>query len=140
MDCFWDTSAVVPLILREVHSRRAVTIYDQVVNFFAWDWMQLETEAALSRRQAHRKEWETWERVRALFQWVHIPRTEWLEIQNYNREWRLRAADAAHMYAFTRLNSIRPSLHLITFDADQLVLAQRKRWPFLSSAQKATPT
>lgn len=140
MDCFWDTSAVVPLILREVHTPPAVTIYQQGVTFFAWDWMQLETEAALSRRQAQRQDWETWGKIRALFQWVHLPRTDWSEIQNCNREWRLRAADAAHMYAFTRLSSIRPSLRLITFDSDQIILAQRKRWPLITSAPKAKPT
>ena len=126
MDCFWDTSAVVPLILREVHTPPAVTIYQQGVTFFAWDWMQLETEAALSRRQAQRQEWETWGKIRALFQWVHLPPNEWAEIQKCNRSWRLRAADAAHLYAFRRVFSIRPDLRLVTFDEEQRALASKK--------------
>jgi hypothetical protein len=71
---FWDTSAVVPLIFREIHTPRAQATYDQAESFFAWDWLQVEVEAALARRQAQTKNWQAWEQIRPLFQWIHIPR------------------------------------------------------------------
>jgi len=129
---FWDTSAVVPLIFREIHTPRAQATYDQAESFFAWDWLQVEVEAALARRQAQIKNWQTWEQIRPLFQWIHIPSPEWAEIRKQNRSWHLRAADAAHLYAFTRLASIRPSLQLVTFDQEQLALARRKHWTLAS--------
>lgn len=126
MECFWDTSAVVPLIFREIHSPAAQAAYGQASSFFAWDWMQVETEAALARRQARERDWKSWTEIRALFQWVHLPPNEWAEIQKYNRSWRLRAADAAHLYAFRRVFSILPDLRLVTFDDEQRALASKK--------------
>jgi len=126
VDGFWDTSAVVPLIFREVHSPSAQTAFRQADSFFAWDWMQVETEAALARRQARERDWKSWVEIRGLFQWVHLPLHEWPEIQKQNRSWCLRAADAAHLYAYRRVASILPDLHLVTFDEEQRSLASRK--------------
>ena len=126
MDGFWDTSAVVPLIFREIHSPSAQAAFRQTNAFFAWDWMQLETEAALARRQARDRDWKSWAEIRGLFQWVHLPTNEWLEIQKQNRTWRLRAADAAHLYAFRRVSAILPDLCLVSFDDEQRSLALKR--------------
>jgi len=126
MDGFWDTSAVVPLIFREIHSPRAQAAFRQADSFFAWDWMQVETEAALARRQARDRDWKSWADLRGLFQWVHLPAGEWPEIQKLNRSWRLRAADAAHLYAFRRVSAILPDLYLVSFDDEQRALASKK--------------
>ena len=126
MDGFWDTSAVVPLVFREIHSPKAQTAFRQANSFFAWDWMQVETEAALARRQARDRDWKSWMDLRALFQWVHLPTSEWPEILKQNRFWRLRASDAAHLYAYRRAASILPELQLVTFDQEQRSLASKK--------------
>ena len=126
MESFWDTSAVVPLIFRENHSSKAQTAYGQADSFFAWDWMQMETEAALARQQARERDWKKWSEIRALFQWIHLPTGEWPEIQKWNRSWRLRAADAAHLYAFRRVSAILPDLYLVSFDDEQRSLASKK--------------
>ena len=126
MDGFWDTSAVVPLIFREIHSPRAEAAFRQAESFFAWDWMQMETEAALARRQARDRDWKSWADLRGLFQWIHLPPGEWPEIQKLNRSWRLRAADAAHLYAFQRVSALLPHLRLVTFDEEQRALALKK--------------
>ena len=126
MEGFWDTSAVVPLIFRETHTPLAQDAFGQTESFFAWDWMQVETEAALVRREAGEKDWKNWAEIRSLFQWIHLPAGEWPEIQKSNRTWRLRAADAAHLYAFRRISSILPDLRLVTFDDEQRSLAGKK--------------
>jgi len=126
MDGFWDTSAVVPLIFRETHSPNAQAAFRQADSFFAWDWMQVETEAALARRHARERDWRSWTELRGLFQWVHLPSGEWPEIQKLNRIWRLRAADAAHLYAFRRVSAILPELRLVTFDDEQRSLASKQ--------------
>jgi hypothetical protein len=38
----------------------------------------------------------------------------------------LRAADAAHLYAFSRIFRILPDLRLVTFDEEQRALATKK--------------
>lgn len=126
MDLFWETSAVVPLIFQESHSPQARKAYGLANSFFAWDWMQVETEAALARQQARERDWHLWSEIRALFQWIHLPPGEWTEIQKINRTWRLRAADAAHLYAYRRAASILPNLQLVTFDQEQRFLASKK--------------
>lgn len=131
MDGFWDTSAVVPLVFREIHSPSAQSAFRQAESFFAWDWMQAETEAALARRQARERDWKSWAEIRALFQWVHLPTGEWPEIQKQNRSWRLRAVDAAHLYAYRRVAAILPDLRLITFDEEQRALAAKKGFRLL---------
>lgn len=68
----------------------------------------------------------SWTEIRALFQRVHLPPNEWAEIQKCNRSWRLRAADAAHLYGFRRVFSILPGLRLVTFDEEQRTLASKK--------------
>ena len=37
----------------------------------------------------------------------------------------LRAADAAHLYAFSRISRIRPEIRLVTFDEAQRALATK---------------
>ncbi|NBW81687.1 PIN domain-containing protein [bacterium] len=126
MDLFWDTSAVVPLVFDELHTASALQAYQKGAGFFAWDWLAVEAEAALSRRKARNSEWEKWSEISRLFQWVHLPSHEWPEIRKLNRHWMLRAADAAHLYAFRRVCSILPDLRLVTFDDEQLSLASKK--------------
>jgi len=126
MDLFWDTSAVVPLVFDELHTSPALRAFQQGDGFFAWDWLAVETEAALSRRKARDSEWEKWSEISRLFQWVHLPPHEWIEIRKQNRQWMLRAADAAHLYAFRRVCSILPDLRLVTFDDEQRSLASKK--------------
>jgi len=126
MDLFWDTSAVVPLIFNEPHTPLALRAFQQGEGFFAWDWMAVETEAALSRRRARNSQWEKWSEISQLFQWIHLPPQEWSEIRKQNRHWMLRAADAAHLYAFSRIFCILPDLRLVTFDEEQRALATKK--------------
>lgn len=126
MDLFWDTSAVVPLILQERHTDLALAAFAEAERFFAWDWMTVETEAALARRQARASQWEKWQELTRLFQWIHLPTNEWDEIRKRNRRWMLRAADAAHLYAFSRLSLLLPETRLVTFDEEQRRLASSK--------------
>jgi len=126
MDLFWDTSAVVPLIFDEQHTLGALQAYQKGEGFFAWDWLTKETESALSRRKARNSQWEKWSEISKLFQWVHLPQNEWADIRKQNRNWMLRAADAAHLYAFRLACSILPDLRLVTFDDEQLSLASKK--------------
>jgi len=126
MDLFWDTSAVVPLIFDELHTSAATQAFERGERFFAWDWLSVETEAALSRRKARNSQWEKWSEISRLFQWVHLPPHEWLEIRKQNRHWMLRAADAAHLHAFSRMARLLPQVRLVTFDEEQRALASKK--------------
>ena len=50
MIAYWDTSALLPLLLQEPHTPAAVEAAALVTLNYGWDWMQVETEAALRRR------------------------------------------------------------------------------------------
>jgi hypothetical protein len=45
MHLFWDTSAVIPLIMREPHTARAHRAHAAGRRALAWSWMRVEAEA-----------------------------------------------------------------------------------------------
>ena len=104
---------------------RTLQAYQKGEGFFAWDWLTLETESALSRRKARNSQWEKWSEISKLFQWVHLPQNEWADIRKQNRDWMLRATHAAHLYAFSRISRILPEVRLVTFDEEQRALATK---------------
>jgi uncharacterized protein with PIN domain len=82
---FFDTSAIVPLILREPHSQAARTAWETAEECFAWKWLKVETEAALVRRKASAPAWQLWRTIEASMSWVE-PDGDWIEggLINYN--------------------------------------------------------
>jgi len=118
VNAFFDTSAVVPLILREPHSLTSRRAWDASECCIAWKWLRVETEAALVRRQATATAWNVWQAIERSIHWVE-PTGEWLEhLRVYNRGVGLRAADAAHLYVMERCAAGLSSLLLVSFDEE----------------------
>lgn len=125
MQAFFDTSAVIPLLLKEPNSDLALNAWEQTEVAWAWRWMQIEAEAALARRNALPSQWRQWRELVPNINWLEMDRSNWAQqLCNFNRALKLRAADAGHLFMSERLISSIPSLVLVTFDKEMATAAK----------------
>lgn len=124
MHLFFDTSAVIPLLLQEPHTPRALEAIAQAERLFAWRWLQVETEAAITRRRATPVAWSEWRQLAASIHWLELSESTFPALCAFNRPLRLRAADAGHLFVFDRAITVVPELHLVTFDDEMTAAAQ----------------
>ena len=118
MRLFLDTSALVPLLVAEVHTAAAQRAWRDADSIFAWEWMRVEAEAALLRRQLLGQTQTALNELCAAIHFVASP-DGWIpELCRFNRPLRLRAADAGHVYMMSRCAESVPDLHLVTFDEE----------------------
>lgn len=129
MQLFFDTSAVVPLVLREAHTEAARAAWQKCDQAWAWEWMLVEAEAALTRRKANTAAWQSWRSLAGQFNLVSLDRSQLESLRAFNRTLGLRAADAAHLFVLDRLLRSLPEARLITFDHEQLTAAERLALP-----------
>lgn len=126
MRAFFDTSAVVPLIIQEPHSAKAREAWEQSTQRIGWQWLRVEAEAALSRRKGNAAAWNLWRSIESAIHWVE-PDGEWLEhLKAFNRGVGLRAADAGHLYVMERCGGSIPDLVLVTFDVEMTAAAGKR--------------
>lgn len=116
MHLFLDTSAVIPLLLQEPHTSGALNAIAQADRLFAWRWMQVEAEAALTRRRASPAAWSEWRQLASTLHWLELSEASLPALCAFNRPLRLRAADAGHLFVLDRAITVVPELHLATFD------------------------
>jgi predicted nucleic acid-binding protein len=131
MDLYFDTSAFVPLFLEEARSQDALSAMAQAERVFAWRWMQVETEAALTRRRAKPRAWSEWRRLAASIHWLELSESSLPAVCTFNRALRLRAADAGHLFVFDRALSVVPELHLVSHDREMVDAAGHLGLPCL---------
>lgn len=115
---FFDTSAVVPLIIQEPFSDSAREVWSRAGHWYAWRWLKVENEAALLRRNAPPAAWRNWGRVQTAFNWIELPDGLIDECCRFNQNIRLRAADAGHLFVMDRLTRAIDDLKLVTFDRE----------------------
>lgn len=123
MHLFFDTSAVVPLLLQEPGSKAAGEAYVAGETFYAWNWMRVETEAALVRRRADAATWRNWRSLQRCFMWLGLPESATGEVSAFNRELGLRAADAGHLFVFEKATAAIQDLRLVTLDKEMAAAA-----------------
>ena len=124
MHLFFDTSAVVPLLLKEPGSKAARDAYLAGDAFYAWSWMRVETEAALIRRRADAVTWRDWRSLQRSFTWLGFPESMTVEVCSFNRELGLRAADAGHLFVLEKAAAVVPEIQLVTFDKEMTSAAK----------------
>lgn len=125
METFWDTSALVALLLQEPHTKVAHKAWSATQRPWAWRWAVMETEAALSRRQAPPQAWSQWSSLLSSLNLLELEPERWEALRAFNRALRLRASDAAHLFVFERASTVIPDLRLVSFDAEQTAAARR---------------
>ena len=133
MQVYLDTSAAVPLILQEPHSKAAVSAWKHVTQAWAWQWMRVEAEAALIRRKAGPEAWRRWRALSSRIEWLSFDESLFDQVCTFNRSLGLRAADASHLFVCDRALRAVPSLTLLTFDSEMRDAAQRIGVPVFSS-------
>jgi predicted nucleic acid-binding protein len=118
MFCFFDTSAIVPLLLEEPNSEVATRLWHQATERYAWQWLRVETEAALVRRKASGASWESWRGLEQAVHWVE-PEEGWMKhLRLFNRGIGLRAGDAGHLFIMEQCLAHQPTLRFVTLDQE----------------------
>ncbi len=95
MELFFDTSALVPLLLEEPFSKKAARAWDSATRVWAWKWMQVEAEAALSRRKAPATAWQQWVQMANEFTWLDLDSKSFPQLRAFNRPLRLMRPEGA---------------------------------------------
>lgn len=129
MRLFWDTSAIVPLIFQEPHTAPALRARAVARQVFAWNWMRVEAEAALVRRQARPADWKNLENLFSVFIWLDLDSSDCSSLCRFNKPLGLRALDSGHLYVFSKAHSADETLSLVTFDGDMRGAAEKRGLP-----------
>jgi hypothetical protein len=135
---FWDSSAVVPLLVPEVTSRAAQALYDADPVMFAWWAAEIECTSALARRQRLGQLRE--DVVAEAFARLNGLRAGWHEVEPSEevrelakrilRVHDLRTADALQLAAAVFVAEARPStLEFVSLDDRLLTAARREGFP-----------
>jgi|Marorgknorr_s2lv_3_1036020.scaffolds.fasta_scaffold05948_2 predicted nucleic acid-binding protein len=115
---FWDTSAFVSLVFVEPKSDLAKRSLAEAETHHAWDWMAVEAKSALGRRSASAKHHDLLDARLALMHWHTLPSELLGQVIEKNRDWKLRAADAGHLFCFQQLYLADRKFRLISFDEE----------------------
>jgi len=125
MRLFYDTSAWVPLIIEESTSGRMWDVKMQAEEIWAWSWMQVETEATLVRRKAGPDAWRLWQVLKRDVNWVDLEPEFSTSLCMFNRALGLRAADAGHLFVYTRVFAQFPEVRFLCLDQELCAAAHR---------------
>ncbi|MGH7321110.1 MAG: type II toxin-antitoxin system VapC family toxin [Candidatus Rokuibacteriota bacterium] len=132
---FWDSSAVVPLLVPEAASSRLKHLYDEDPVVLAWWGTEVECVSAIVRRQrlgrlGGPQGMEAFSRLRALRRgWHEVEAGEEVReaAKRFLRVHDLRAADALQLAAAFFAAEDRPStLEFVCLDARLVGAAQRE--------------
>ena len=118
METFWDSSAVVALLLQEPDTGLARAAWSKTKRAWAWRWLVIEVEAALARRRAPPAAWSQWSLLLENINLVDLNPRHWDALRAFNRALHLRAADAGHLFVYERACSAIPGLQLVSFDME----------------------
>jgi predicted nucleic acid-binding protein len=132
MRVFFDTSAVIPLVLAEKHSEAVRRVWLDITERWAWSWLVVEAEAALVRQRADADAWAEWPRVLRSLNLVELNPRDHGALLAFNRGLGLRAADAGHLFLFDRLSREVDGLQMLTFDREMSQAAKKLAMPQLS--------
>ena len=140
---FWDSSAVVPLLVPEVMSRPMQKLYDDDPIVVAWWATEIECTSAIARRQrlGHLDE----AIVAVAFARLTALRAAWHEVEpgeevresakRLLRVHDLRTADALQLAAASFVAEARPStLEFVSLDDRLVAAARREGFPTIRPA------
>ena len=135
---FWDSSAVIPLLVSEVMSGSVQTLYEDDPVMAAWWATEIECTSAIARRQRLGKlpedvAAEAFVRLKALREgWHEVEPGEELResAKRLLRVHDLRTADALQLAAAVYVAEARPStLEFVSLDDRLLAAARREGFP-----------
>lgn len=128
MFCYWDTSAIIAQVLKEPDSDTAIRAATHSEMDFSWAWLKVEGAAALSRRKATPSQWQYFETLISDFQFLEISENDYSELVNRNKKWKLRSADAAHLFCYEKFLLVYPEITLVTLDLELRAAAKKEKY------------
>jgi predicted nucleic acid-binding protein len=123
---FWDTSALVSLILEERHSVEAVKAQSAAKRYFAWEWIQVESHAALIRRGARPEQFKALRTILDHFRYVGLGSDDQPAVIKVLEKHKLRAADAGHLFCLKQLKRVIPDIAFVCFDQELSTAADKE--------------
>lgn len=127
MKAYWDASALLALIFDEPHTEAAVKARSVTAEIFAWSWLGVELAAGCARRRANARQRATADHFLARAFWHELLPSDYSAVAARNETWRLRAADAGHLFAFQRLARVDPMITLVCFDRELTAAARAEK-------------
>jgi hypothetical protein len=124
MIAYWDTSALLPLLLQEPHTPAVLEAAGLVTLNYSWDWMRVEAEAAMRRRNAPQPAFKSLQVLLQSFHWLSVTPADYEAVCSLNSRHRLRAADAGHLFCLHRAAKVFPEIQLVGFDHDLAAAAR----------------
>ena len=113
---FWDTSALVSLLFQERHTPLALKARDSGKRCIAWDWLQVEVQAAIHRRRGAQEMLRSMKLMLDQFQFFSVFPDDHQAIGRLLEKHRLRAADAGHLFCLKQAKKMNPEIQFICFD------------------------
>lgn len=137
---FWDSSAILPLLVEETHSSRLGALLDEDTTLTVWWATEVECSSALAR--AEREGRLDTNGARAAFDALNALVTGWVEVQaaatvrsiatRLVRVHPLRAADALQLAAAIVAAAREPAtLPFVTLDERLALAAEREGFPVM---------
>lgn len=121
---FWDTSALISVLLPEPATKVAQKAMGAGSLYMAWEWIQLEAYSALTRRRAAASEFKSLAEILESFQYLTLDSRDYLEIQALLKKHRLRTADAGHLFCLKKAKKFRPDVRFVCFDGELIRAAE----------------
>ena len=129
MRVLWDTSCLLPLVLKEPNQSRTLAIWESSEEHVAWSWFRVEAEAACVRQRVTSEQWKELRSFVNLLGYIDILPTELDSLLTFNRTIGLRSADAGHLFCFMKLFGSLDDMVLATYDKEMIEAAQKLALP-----------
>ena len=140
MHLFWDTSAILALIFDEAHSARARQASSMATRSLAWNWLKAEAWSGLVRRKSERIDIEKLNSLLSAIEYLNLETSHMDELCFCNRNWRLRAADAGHLFCFQQASFVLPDLQLVCFDEEMACVARKEGFLLWTPPEEGSAT
>jgi predicted nucleic acid-binding protein len=136
---FWDSSAILPLLMDERTSLKVASVYEEDARQIVWCLTEVEAASALARREREGRDAEDVARARSM---LRVLTERWEEVTSVQRvraralrllgTHALRAADALQLAAALVFCDERTeSLPFVCLDERLADAARRERFPVL---------
>jgi len=100
-----------------------IIVCDRTLNY-SWDWMRVEAETAMRRRNAPQPAFKSLQVLLQSFHWLSVTPADYEAVCSLNSRHRLRAADAGHLFCLHRAAKVFPEIQLVGFDHDLAAAAR----------------
>ena len=121
---FWDTSALVAVILQERHTPLSLKAREEGRRFLAWEWMQMEAYSALTRRKCGAWEFKSLKSLLEQFEFISLDSEDYPALGKIVHKHRLRSADAGHLYCLKQAKKLHASICFVCFDEELVKAAE----------------